>query len=347
MDGIDVAIIETDGQQIFDMGPAQTFPYDVGLRQRLQDVLTDPSVAEREPLSELEIDVTHAHAGAVTSFASTFTIDLSSVDIIGLHGQTIFHRPERRFTRQLLDGKLAAKQLGVDVVYRFRHADIAAGGHGAPLVPLYHQALAAKLPQPLMVLNLGGVGNVTYIDGDVVIAFDTGPASALLDDFMVKRRGLPFDDGGTLARAGQVHQDLVAAFMTHPFFRQPAPKSLDRNDFHGWASSVDKLSDADGAATLSAFTVAATVASLAHVPRLPARWLIAGGGRLNHTFMEGLTRELGMVDPVESVGWNGDAIEAQCFGFLAVRSLLGLPLSLPTTTGAPRPMSGGERARAS
>ena len=194
-----------------------------------------------------------------------------------------------------------------------------------------------------MVLNLGGVGNVSYIDGDTVIAFDTGPASALLDDFMQQRRGLPFDEGGALAATGKADVAVLAALMDNPYFKRPAPKSLDRNDFHGKAHRVKHLSDADGAATLAAFTVESVAAALEHVPSAPRRWLVTGGGRSNLTFMRLLHQRLGVpVEPVEAAGWSGDHIEAQCFGFLAVRSLRGLPLSLPSTTGVPRPMLGGE-----
>jgi anhydro-N-acetylmuramic acid kinase len=194
-----------------------------------------------------------------------------------------------------------------------------------------------------MVLNLGGVGNVTYIDGSVVIAFDTGPASALLDDFVLERLGQRFDKNGGLAASGTADALLVARLMKHPYFDRPAPKSLDRNDFHAWAAAVEGMGDADGAATLAAFTVASAADALRHVPKRPLRWLVTGGGRLNGHFMRSLGATLGVpVDPVEAVGWNGDYLEAQCFGYLALRSLRGLPLSLPTTTGVPAPMTGGE-----
>ena len=213
-------------------------------------------------------------------------------------------------------------------------------------MPLYHQALAATLPKPLMILNLGGVGNVTYLgERDEVIAFDTGPASAMLDDFVRRRRGAPFDAGGAIAASGKADPGLIARFMRNPYFARSAPKSLDRNAFHADAAAVDALSDADGAATLAEFTVQATVAALRHVPRPPLRWLVTGGGRHNAFFMRRFAEELRVpVDPVEAVGWDGDFLEAQCFGYLAVRSLLQLPLSLPTTTGVPRPMTGGELA---
>jgi anhydro-N-acetylmuramic acid kinase len=266
---------------------------------------------------------------------------------VGLHGQTILHRPERRFTRQLGSGARVAARLGVDTVDRFRHADVAAGGQGAPFAPLFHRALAATLPRPLMVLNLGGVGNVTFIDDDATIAFDTGPASALLDDWVARHVGAAYDADGAVAASGRADAAILAELMRHPYFALPAPKSLDRNDFHARARVVEGMGVADGAATLAAFTVESVAASLAHVPRAPARWIVCGGGRRNGFFMRELARRLGVpVDPAEAVGWDGDFIEAQCFGYLAVRSLRGLPLSLPTTTGVPRPMPGGDLHRA-
>jgi len=347
MDGIDVALLETDGERVRRTGLGKSYPYPDALRGELLEFLRDPSVAEHDPLADLERRVTDAHIQAVELFVREHAIDRAAVEIVGMHGQTVWHRPEKRFTRQLADGLRAARRLGLDVVTRFRDADVAAGGEGAPFAPLYHRALAADLAKPLMVLNLGGVGNVTYIDAATTIAFDTGPASALLDDFMRRRRGLAFDAGGALAASGQVDANVLAALMDNPFFAARAPKSLDRNDFHARAQIVEPLNDADGAATLAAFTVEATAAALAHVPQRPQRWLVTGGGRLNATFMAGLAQKLGVpVEPVEAVGWNGDFVEAELFAFLAVRSLRGLPLSLPTTTGVPEPMTGGVLARA-
>ena len=341
MDGIDVAMLHTDGRHRVEPGPGRTYAYDPALRRDLLALIADPERCEHDPLDALEDAVSDAHAGAVRQFIADFAID--RVDVVGIHGQTILHRPERRFTRQLGRGPRIATALGRDVVYRFRHADVAAGGEGAPFAPLYHQALAASLPQPEMVLNLGGVGNVTYIDGAEIVAFDTGPASALLDDFVQRRRGLAYDADGALAASGTADHALVARLMQHPYFARPAPKSLDRNDFHAWAQAVDGLDDATGAATLAAFTVASVVAAVPHVARPPLRWLVTGGGRHNATFMRQLAAELGVpVDPVEAVGWHGDFIEAECFGYLAVRSLAGLPLSVPGTTGVPQPLTGGE-----
>jgi len=347
MDAIDVSMVTSDGLDDVVAGPGRSYPYDAGLRRRLLDLIKAPEIAERDPLTALEEEVTDAHVAAIQRFRAEVGDAARQIDLVGMHGQTVFHRPQTRFTRQLCLGDRAAKMLGLDVVTRFRHADVALGGEGAPFAPLYHRALAARLPQPVMVLNLGGVGNVTYIDGDLVIAFDTGPASALLDDFVLRRTGQPFDAGGALAATGHVDAALVSDWMTNPFFDRPAPKSLDRQEFHARATLVDRLSDADGAATLTDFTIKATVAALRHVPTAPKRWLVTGGGRLNQTYLRLLRAHLGVpVEPVEAVGWQGDFIEAQCFGYLAVRSVKGLPLSLPTTTGVPAPTPGGELWRA-
>jgi anhydro-N-acetylmuramic acid kinase len=347
MDGIDVALIKTDGREIVQGGPGRMMPYPAELRQKLQTFLIDPSLAERDPLTALEHDVTDAFTAAVVGFMRDESIAAASVDLIGLHGQTVYHRPERRFTRQLGFGQKMAQHLGISVVDGMRQADVKAGGHGAPLVPLYHAALAAQLPRPLMVLNLGGVGNVTYLGRsatgeETILAFDTGPASALIDDFVLKRFGLPYDDGGRIAASGKVDPAILANLMAHPFFAEKPPKSLDRQAFHARVEQVQNLSEVDAVATLTAFTIEATVAALNHVEAQPQRWLITGGGRHNASFMAGLAKRLGVpVDPVEAVGWNGDLLEAQCFGYLAVRSTLGLPLSLPSTTGVPEAITGG------
>jgi anhydro-N-acetylmuramic acid kinase len=347
MDGIDVAWVETDGIDHVRPRAGATLPYPPELRAKLGDFLKDPARAEADPLVELEGQVTQAFGDAILAFMDGLGIGADALDLIGLHGQTVWHRPERRFTRQLGDGAALARRLGVAVVDGFRLADVAAGGQGAPLVPLYHAALASGLERPLMVLNLGGVANVTYIDGETIIAFDTGPASALMDDLVLRRFSLPFDENGRIARSGRANEPMLAELMANPFFSQRPPKSLDRNDFHARAKIVETLPDADAVATLAAFTIRATVAALAHVPRKPRRWLVGGGGRLNNFLMDGLSGALGVpVEPVDVLGWNGDALEAECFAYLAARSLAGLPLSLPTTTGVPEPMTGGRLWRA-
>jgi anhydro-N-acetylmuramic acid kinase len=334
LDGIDAAIIETDGQQRVVPGPALTIPYPEVLRERLRSVLGGVG-----RIAEVEGELTRLHADAVEQFVARYPE--TRIDIVGLHGHTILHRPAERRTWQLGDGALLANILGLDVVADFRSADVAAGGEGAPLAPLFHTALAAALPKPLTILNIGGVANVTWIgeDGEV-LAFDTGPGNALIDDWVRRNTGAPADINGALAGAGHASAAHLARFLSSSFFERPPPKSLDRNDFRAFIP--DDLSVADGAATLTEMTAAAIAAALRHLPRQACQWLVCGGGRHNPALMEALGRRLGgSVRPVEAVGWNGDALEAEAFGYLAVRSILGLPLSLPSTTGVTRPTSGG------
>jgi anhydro-N-acetylmuramic acid kinase len=340
MDGIDVAALDGDGERIANVGPGATYPYAPDLAERLRAVVGDPALGAG-PLTELERDVTDAHVAAVERFLREHA--LSNVALVGLHGQTVLHRPRERFTRQLCDGARAAARLGLDVVCDFRSADVAAGGEGAPLVPLYHAALSEPLDKPLMILNWGGVGNVTYLGADgEIVAFDTGPANALIDDFVRRRLGLSHDENGALAAQGRADETLVRAWMRDPYFARPAPKSLDRNHFHALAADVERLGDADGAATLAAFTVEATAAALAQVAEAPRRWLVCGGGRRNGALMARLKARLGVaVEPIETIGQDGDFVEAACFAHLALRSRRGLPLSLPSTTGVPAPMTGG------
>jgi anhydro-N-acetylmuramic acid kinase len=342
MDGIDVALIMSDGAERVETGPAATFPYSEPAAAALRAVVADPSEAEK-PQVELERVVTDAHVAAIEAFLDRFAIARESVALVGMHGQTILHRPGAHLTLQLCDGARAAAALRIDVVSDFRSADVAAGGEGAPLAPVYHAAMAAGLERPLMILNWGGVGNVTYLGaGDEIIAFDTGPANALIDDFLLRRRGVALDENGALAGEGRVDAQALATMMRDPYFDRAAPKSLDRNHFAAAADLVERLSDPDGAATLSAFTVEATAAALRLVPAPPRRWLVGGGGRRNPLLMRRLGERLGVrVEPVEAIGFDGDAIEAQCFAYLALRSRQDAPQSFPTTTGVPKPMTGG------
>jgi anhydro-N-acetylmuramic acid kinase len=345
MDGIDVAVIDTDGERVAAFGPSATYPYPDDVSADLRAVVADAKRAETGDHRDLDRRVTEAQTRAVQQLLKGAGLDPKQIAVVGFHGQTILHRPERRVTYQLGNGAAMAERLGIDVVNRFRDADLAAGGQGAPLAPLYHRALARDLERPLVVLNLGGVGNVTYLDGDTVIAFDTGPANAMIDDWALKHTGRAYDADGKLAASGKVDKAALAKLMDNPYFSQKPPKSLDRNDFS--ALPVQGLSPADGAATLVAFTVGTVAKALDHFPAKPKRWLVTGGGRLNPTIMQSLAEALkAPVAPVEAVGWQGDALEAQCFAFLAVRSLRGLNLSVPTTTGAPKPMTGGVLHRA-
>jgi anhydro-N-acetylmuramic acid kinase len=350
MDGIDIAMLKTDGENSITGKAVGTAIYPARLREQLIELVGHPEQAATGDVSDITQAVTDSHCDAVENFLSQHTIDRHTINVIGFHGQTVFHAPERGITRQLFDGTRAAKRLGIDTVCQFRLADVAAGGQGAPLAPLYHQALAraSGLDLPIIILNLGGVANVTYIDQAMITAFDTGPASALLDDFVRERIGSSFDKDGLLAQSGQIQHKIVNDFLSSDYFNRSPPKSLDRNAFHAWMNFVAPLSNSDGAATLAAFTIESIIAALRHLPNSPKQWLVGGGGRHNLFFMHGLQHRLGVpVEPVESIGWNGDMLEAECFAWLAVRVLKGLPLSLPTTTGVPYPLTGGEISRAS
>jgi anhydro-N-acetylmuramic acid kinase len=344
LDGIDVAALATDGEQTVIAGPAETFPYPDGFRDRLRGVLG--GAGPQSEIAAVEAELTRLHADAVARFRVRFPE--VAVALIGFHGHTILHRPEQRRTWQIGDGALLARLTGTDVVGDFRSADVAAGGQGAPLAPLYHAALAAGREKPVAVLNLGGVGNATWIgEGpDDILAFDTGPGNALIDDWVRRHTGRAADFDGALALAGRVSEPHVIRFLEHPFFARTPPKSLDRDDFRD--AIPEGLSLEDGAATLTEMTAAAVAAALRHFPAAPRAWLVCGGGRRNPAIMRALVRRLGGVPvrPVEAVGWDGDALEAQAFAFLAVRSLRGLPLSLPATTGAPYPIRGGRVFRA-
>ncbi|MBF0129917.1 MAG: anhydro-N-acetylmuramic acid kinase [Alphaproteobacteria bacterium] len=351
LDGIDIAVIESDGVAIAAFGPAFTLPYDDAMRLRLRAVL-----AGTAPVLQVEHELTLLHAQAVRTLLERAGLEASQVDVIGFHGQTVLHRPDIGLTWQIGNGHLLARETGIDVACDFRAADVAAGGEGAPLVPVFHGALAARLGRsrsgPLAVLNLGGVGNVTWIGrpqpshgpdhgDDALIAFDTGPGNALIDDWVARRGGRPFDRDGALALAGTVNAEVLRGLADNAYFSRPPPKSLDRNDFR-LGPEGEGLSVEDGAATLAAFTALAAARALDHMPEPPERWLVCGGGRRNPAIMGELRARLGVpVDPVEAVGWNGDALEAQAFAYLAIRSLRGLPLTYPRTTGAPAPLPGG------
>ena len=336
LDGVDAAWIETDGVRVGQAGPAVTLPYDPALRADLRRLLDlAPTLAADDPfLADAVARLTRRHVEAVAAIGRP-------ADLIGFHGQTILHDPDHGRTWQVGDAALLARATGLPVVHDFRSADVAAGGQGAPLVPVFHAALAVGMPAPLAVLNVGGVANLTWIGaGGEIAAFDTGPGNALLDDWVSRHTGMAFDEGGRLAAAGRVSIPHLAEWMADPYFSKTGTKSLDRQYFIQVLMEMEGLSQADGAATLAAFTAAAVGA--AALPAPPLRWLVCGGGRRNPAIMAGLRAALAApVDPVEAVGWDGDALEAQCFAFLAARTEAGLPISFPATTGAPRPLRGG------
>jgi len=383
LDGVDAALLETDGQDIVSPGPALTIAYDKATRALLRAALEEArNVAAGAPvpqsIREAERHLTQAHAGAVEALLDKAGLEAGAAGLIGFHGQTILHRPQRHWTWQIGDGALLARLTGIDVINDFRGADVKAGGQGAPLMPLYHAVLVRQFRSgspfgakpregggagpkrqrmdgpgvsegergspAVVVVNIGGVAQVTYIKGDGILAFDTGPGNAPIDDWMHSHTGRPVDEDGAFAATGKVNEAALDAMLDNPFFARLPPKSLDRMDF-GMAAVKD-LSPADGAATLTAFTAASLARAREHFPEPAASWIVSGGGRHNKTLMAMLKARVNApVLTAEDVGWDGDGLEAQGFAYLAMRAKLGLPLSLPTTTGVAQPMTGGRYYR--
>ncbi|MCL4150529.1 UNVERIFIED_CONTAM: hypothetical protein GTU68_017387 [Idotea baltica] len=341
MDGVDAALVLTDGETISNFGASAERPFSPGEVAFLPEIMRSWSQAKGE------IDA--AHASAV---AQLLTRTIETPEVIGYHGQTIFHAPDEGWTWQLGDGASLARALNRPVVWDFRTADMQAGGEGAPLAPFFHFALAKRIgaTEPIAFLNIGGVGNVTWIDpsksapeeSGALLAFDTGPGNALINDWMERHGREPLDRDGAEAAKGQVDEMALHSNATGAFLERKPPKSLDRNEFGLVLDRMAELSLPDGAATLTALTVECVSEALKHMPIPPTRWLVCGGGRKNPVMMNMLSERLGApIDPVEAVGFDGDMLEAQAFAYLAVRSVRGLPLSAPGTTNCAEPTSGG------
>jgi anhydro-N-acetylmuramic acid kinase len=346
LDGVDAAMVLTDGVTIHSFGPSAYRPYSAAEQALIRAALGQwPGDGDVAAAAEV---VETAHAELLSRF--------TGVEVLGFHGQTLAHDPAGRGTHQCGNGALLAQVLSLPTVWDFRSSDVTMGGQGAPLAPFYHFALARHLglTDPVAFLNLGGVGNLTCIDPaapgpetpGALLAFDTGPANAPLNDLMLARTGRPHDTDGALAAQGTVDEALVAAVMTDPWFAMIPPKSLDRNDFDGLAGAVAHMTDADAAATLTAIIAAGVGAGLAHLPAPVARVLVTGGGRHNPVLMAELARRLPCpVQPVEDLDLDGDMLEAQAFAFLAVRVLRKMATSGPDTTGAPTLVGGGQISR--
>jgi anhydro-N-acetylmuramic acid kinase len=350
LDGVDIALLDTNGESVGSLGPSGYRAYSDGERAILRQALAEAVRLEKRDdrpgiLTEAERIITTAHVDAVETFLVKHRIPRDRIDIVGFHGQTVLHRPAQRLTVQIGDAAALARAIQIPVVSDFRAADVASGGQGAPFVPVYHRALVRSLEDsagPTVVVNIGGVSNITYIDGpDVLIACDTGPGNALLDDHVLRTTGQTFDRDGQLGAQGSVNNDWVRRGLEHPFFGLQPPKSLDRNDFA--ALVLQDMTAADGAATLTAFTAGAIASVVPLLPKSPTNWIVTGGGARNPTLLRMLRERLApaVVETADEIGWSGDAMEAQAFGFLAVRSLKSLPLSYPATTGVPRATTGG------
>ena len=345
LDGIDGAVLVTDGETITSLGETDYREYSDRERASLRSALGlwhDDDVAEAAKVVE------HGHYSLLAGF--------EDIALVGFHGQTLAHDPGGRGTHQVGDGAALADRLGWPVVWDFRSADVQLGGQGAPLAPFYHFALARwmQADAPVAFLNLGGVGNLTWIDpgkarpedDGALLAFDTGPANALLDDAMFKRLGKARDEGGALAAAGTINDDIIAEFLAHPYFYKMPPKSLDRDTFERLAKAVEKLSDADAAATLTAASALAVSSAMQHCPTAPSTIWVAGGGRHNPVLMQMIAAAVDVpVRPVDEAGLDGDMLEAQAFAYLAVRVARGLPTSCQGTTGVRAAVSGGTLSR--
>ncbi|MFD2237017.1 anhydro-N-acetylmuramic acid kinase [Aureimonas populi] len=358
LDGnVDIAMVRTDGETIHEFGPSALSPYPGEVRPLLAEALEAAArwgFSGEEPaiFAEAEQALTRAQGEAVLAFLESHGIAPREVAVVGFHGQTVLHRArtaERKgATRQLGDGHAMARQLGIDVAFDFRSADVLAGGQGAPLAPIYHRALLKRIgagPETA-ILNLGGVANITLVDAqDGMHAFDTGPANAPLNDWVRSHTGEEMDRDGRTAARGRADEARLARLLEHPYLSAPYPKSLDRNDFT--AAMAQGLSLEDGAATLTAFTAGAVARALDILPARPERLVVCGGGRRNPTLMAELARRCGVeVVDADALGLRGDAVEAECFALLAVRALAAMPISFPGTTGVPAPATGGRIARA-
>jgi anhydro-N-acetylmuramic acid kinase len=339
LDGIDVALVRTDGMEYTEMLDFQMFPYEDEVQETIKFAFGSRFSSDITRAASKVL--TQAHIDAVKAFIAKIGCE---ADVIGFHGQTILHDPSQKFTWQIGDSAALATAVGIDVVGDMRVADVKAGGQGAPLLPICHRAFASDIEKPIAILNLGGVGNITWLGQEQecanILAFDTGPANALIDDLVKARIGKAYDSDGTLARSGKPKEKMIKMWLDHEYFKKMPPKSLDRDEWN--VSDVEKLKLEDAVATLAEFTVRSIVRSFEQLPNTPRALYVAGGGRHNIYMMERLRQELSFtVDPVEALGWNGDALEAQGFAYLAVRSLLKLPLTLPSTTGVAEPMTGG------
>ncbi len=355
LDGIDAAIVTTDGENVVEAGPVSHQPYSrdlkIWIRRAIKAALEGRDGAAE--IGKAAGEVTLAHVSAVEALLEKAGLKRQNVNVIGFHGQTILHRPARDpgsvgRSWQIGDGRALADETRIDVVSEFRNADVAAGGEGAPFAPIYHRALVAGLePEPLHavgVINLGVVSNITYVPrgarGIDLVAFDCGPGNGLVDEWVELKTGEARDKDGKLASAGVVNEEALRMMLLAPYLRRQPPKSLDRYDFK--LDQVMKLTPADGAATLTAFTAACIEKSEKFLPEPVGEWIVCGGGRHNPAMMTALQKTLrAPVKTAESAGWRGDDLEAECFGYLAVRSLKKLPLSFPNTTRAPAPMRGG------
>jgi anhydro-N-acetylmuramic acid kinase len=341
-DGVDAALLDTDGENKIGFVGGLTLPYEDELRWRLLEASQhDVPLVEVLRIEKL---ISEHHVQAVRQLLSQNPKLAKKVEIVGFHGHTVRHVASEKLTKQIGNPWLLARELGLPIVTDFRRCDMAGGGQGAPLVGMFHRALFSKEPRPTLVLNIGGVANVTWLGAnEEIIAGDTGPGCGLIDEWAQTMADLPHDRDGHLALAGQVDMDTVEAALDSPFFGMPLPKSADRFDFDH--VDVSALGVEDGAATLCAVTAEAVFRAVKRLPAMPKRTWVTGGGVHHPVLMRMLGDRLGEIQNVTKFGLNPDTLEAECFAWLAVRHMRGLPLTLPETTGGEKPLSGGVTVR--
>lgn len=346
MDGIDVAMIETDGYGYIKPIGFLSESHDPEFREKLRACLNRTD-RDSDDIMAIEREFTLRHIPIINNLIQNLNLTKQDIDLIGIHGQTTHHDPDQNITIQLCDGSLLAQETGINTVYDFRQADVKSGGQGAPFLPVYHRALAlnAEIDLPIAIINIGGVGNITWIDHDQMVAFDTGPGNAMIDDWVHKHTGDPYDKDGEIAGKGIADQDILDEFLNSSYFSKKYPKSLDRNDFR--KSDVRKLSLENGARTLLEMTVQSIAIGIFQCPTSPNALYVTGGGRHNKTIMQRLNEITKLpVHSTDILGWNGDSMEAEGFGYMAVRRILNEPISYPSTTGCPAPTIGGMIATA-
>lgn len=347
-DGIDASIIQTDGSNIEKIGVNKSLYYDDKFRKKIRLLLSKK--LDPELLLSVHNELATLHANLVKDLLLDGNLGSHNIDIIGFHGQTIYHDPNKGHSLQIGNAALLAQMTQINVISDFRSKDIANKGQGAPLVPIFHKALCKKLDKPVVVLNIGGVSNITYIEDDYMLAFDTGPGGAMLDDFIYKHISKKFDDRGVFASQGTPDKGLLKILLQNDYFKLHPPKSLDRNAFHSAMREISKLSPKDAAATLTYFIASSIHDALKFLPKTPKHWFVCGGGRHNEFLLEIMKKEYNLnvilIDKIElslpnKKFVNGDFIESQAFGFLAVRSFYNLPITWPSTTGVLSEVSGG------
>lgn len=341
LEGVAVSLISTDGVDVYGVSCNEVFPYDEELCDKIRKILgKKPDTEENKAeIREVEIELTEFHTQLIKDFLSYHN---HKIDVIGFHGHTIFHDPNEHYTHQIGDGRLLAQNSGIKVVGKFAKADIFAGGQGAPLYPIYHQALCSNMEKPLAIINIGGNSSITFLGSNgEMLAFDSGPGNAVINDWTFKKAGQQMDFNGKFAITGTVNEKIVDTLMRHKFFAKYPPKAIDRNTFKSKLEHLEGLSLEDGAATATAFVAESIAYAISfYLPEQPKEVILCGGGAKNPSLKRFIRQRLNKIEVKsgEEYSWDVNTIEAQAIGYLAVRRLYNLPSTFPSTTGALQPI---------